>query len=361
MNHYDTLGVSRHATNKEIREAYRELAKALHPDKNQFGTELMKRVNEAYRILSDRSDSHQYNLTNKQHHETSPNKNKNKARTPPTSPKNSTEQKRQETPTRWEEEFVMAITCIICHEIVDRDFYEAPCCAALHCATCCANGQQRHKFRCQNKACRIPRSTPLTTNKTNSRAPSWAKSNKFMNIQIDKLTTMCVCGKRIYKNKTEAMEKHKLICPQLNTSCIKCSGQGNYTSVEGSNIKCDACQGRKFLPGFDWMDCFKCKGRGAYECVDKTVQDCTTCQQKGALQGKWTMCFKCQGVGAHQTEEGWIDCSACHSQGALRGFNLLECSVCKGCGCLACNHKGCLPCLCGSLCKGHSTQYTQQE
>ena len=53
---YSVLGVTRTATAKEIRSAYRKLARQLHPDVNQgndAAAERFKRVNEANDILSD--------------------------------------------------------------------------------------------------------------------------------------------------------------------------------------------------------------------------------------------------------------------------------------------------------------------
>src|ERR1700736_3739771 len=54
LNHYKILGVAANASAAEIKRAYRKLAREYHPDVN--GTtqdETIKRVNEAYEILSD--------------------------------------------------------------------------------------------------------------------------------------------------------------------------------------------------------------------------------------------------------------------------------------------------------------------
>lgn len=53
--YYRTLGVSPGATPAQIKDAYRALAKQLHPDLNQGRdtTEIFQKVNEAYSVLSD--------------------------------------------------------------------------------------------------------------------------------------------------------------------------------------------------------------------------------------------------------------------------------------------------------------------
>ena len=55
LDYYAILGVSRNASDEEIRRAYREAALRLHPDKNEGpgATELFLQVNHAYELLSD--------------------------------------------------------------------------------------------------------------------------------------------------------------------------------------------------------------------------------------------------------------------------------------------------------------------
>ena len=62
-DYYETLGVARGATEKEIRSAYRRLAREHHPDVNQGdkGAEArFKRINEAYQTLSDPDSRKKY-------------------------------------------------------------------------------------------------------------------------------------------------------------------------------------------------------------------------------------------------------------------------------------------------------------
>ena len=54
---YATLGVSRTASEQEIKSAYRKLAKELHPDRNKDkpdASERFSKVTQAYDLLSDK-------------------------------------------------------------------------------------------------------------------------------------------------------------------------------------------------------------------------------------------------------------------------------------------------------------------
>ncbi|HNB53847.1 MAG TPA: DnaJ C-terminal domain-containing protein, partial [Anaerolineales bacterium] len=56
QDYYKTLGVSKNASQDEIRDAFRKLARQYHPDANQgdkSSEEKFKQINEAYQVLSD--------------------------------------------------------------------------------------------------------------------------------------------------------------------------------------------------------------------------------------------------------------------------------------------------------------------
>ncbi|MBR2734775.1 MAG: molecular chaperone DnaJ, partial [Clostridia bacterium] len=62
-DYYEVLGVSKNASDDEIKKAYRKLAKKYHPDLNQgdkAAEQNFKEVNEAYDVLSDKTKKARY-------------------------------------------------------------------------------------------------------------------------------------------------------------------------------------------------------------------------------------------------------------------------------------------------------------
>ncbi len=60
---YDVLGISKNASEDEIKKAYRKLAMKYHPDRNQsdkMAAEKFKEAKEAYEILSDQKKRSAY-------------------------------------------------------------------------------------------------------------------------------------------------------------------------------------------------------------------------------------------------------------------------------------------------------------
>jgi len=59
-DYYDILGVSKDASDDDIKKAYRKLAHQYHPDKSGGDEQKFKEINEAYQVLSDKSKREQY-------------------------------------------------------------------------------------------------------------------------------------------------------------------------------------------------------------------------------------------------------------------------------------------------------------
>jgi len=69
MNYYDIFGLSQTASEKDINDTHRALAKKYHPDINdsQDAHEKMTKLNEAYEVLSDKTKRSEYDNKLKTH------------------------------------------------------------------------------------------------------------------------------------------------------------------------------------------------------------------------------------------------------------------------------------------------------
>ena len=61
MDHYNTLGVDRNASQDEIRQAYKKLASIHHPDKGG-DTAKFQEIQSAYETLSDPQKKTEYDM-----------------------------------------------------------------------------------------------------------------------------------------------------------------------------------------------------------------------------------------------------------------------------------------------------------
>lgn len=67
MNYYDILKVSKNASQKEIRDAYKSLIKKYHPDiytgNHEYAEKITKDLNDAYNVLSNEEARREYDLS----------------------------------------------------------------------------------------------------------------------------------------------------------------------------------------------------------------------------------------------------------------------------------------------------------
>lgn len=66
LNHYQTLGIEKSASQDEIKKAYRKMASKHHPDKEGGSKEKFQEVEEAYRVLSDAKAKAAYDTPQRQ-------------------------------------------------------------------------------------------------------------------------------------------------------------------------------------------------------------------------------------------------------------------------------------------------------
>src|SRR4029434_10302880 len=62
-DYYEVLGIKRDASDKDVRQAYRKLARKYHPDVNpndKTAEERFKEVSEAYEVISDKEKRAKY-------------------------------------------------------------------------------------------------------------------------------------------------------------------------------------------------------------------------------------------------------------------------------------------------------------
>ena len=52
-NYYEILGVSKDASQEDIKKAYRKLSLEFHPDRNPNGEDKFKEISSAYNVVGD--------------------------------------------------------------------------------------------------------------------------------------------------------------------------------------------------------------------------------------------------------------------------------------------------------------------
>lgn len=315
-DHYETLGLKRDATATQIKKAYHKLAMSLHPDKCEFGVNLMKKVNSAYEILSDETRRRDYDSssrsneratsTPRQQHRTHTRQQSHSWSPPPRGGGGFGQSHRQryspgggggsyhnENDTNHKR-----FLCVICKEIAKKDHWESQCCRKLCCADCLGIDvppphTKKDRKICPNTSCQKP-----MTVRAGTLIDGWTRGSKVILKQLEAIAPTHECGRNVLPKDLTA---HLLVCPELNTACYKCSATGKVKSAFGF-VVCDACSGQKYLSG-EWTKCFSCFGTGIHPITRRLCYHEKGCNGKGAVEGKWAECFRCEGTGSETITE----------------------------------------------------------
>ena len=345
LSHYDLLGIAPNATEEQIKAAYREMSKSIHPDRNRHGNTLMQQINTAKEILLDRSKRSIYDsgeLLNHQNEQSSRGSSSYEVRRLRTEVASlqqqlNTSERKLANVQRSQVNMRNRLNDLeYTNDILEDDL---------------SNEKRSHK-QLQNKHKKIEKQlTTLRT--TNARLE---KENRDHTRRIDKyegkmerisrelreerrdFSTKLAAEKEDANTKMQAMKK---VLSKVSV-CYQCDGKA--TSVES----CGNCKGSGAIQGL-WTKCHNCKGYGYFSSINGEKVSCTICSGKGAREGMLTItCFKCKGKKNR-------NCNVC-IKGKIRGFNYKLCPICTGKDadeCENCHGRACVTCQCGSECKGH--------
>ncbi|KAL7555033.1 hypothetical protein ACHAWF_018614 [Thalassiosira exigua] len=348
-SHYETLGVSRDATAKEISLAYKKLALSLHPDKNKFGTHLMKQVNEAKDVLLDETKRRRYD------HELDHGRNSTRNTSSASASDSSLQQALRQSEHK-RAMLKMEVSSLHAQLAVLRATQTPP-------RNTSHMNRLRRRLQDSEEKRRTLESQVTGLQSENNRLiydleevekenseNLWQKEryeNEFSNAK-HKLNGALKEERRKSKNRVaaalkEEQHKSKKEIERVRKSlterslCYRCNGEGGND--------CVLCKGYGLLHG-QWTKCLKCNGAGWHTDVSGKKEGCMSCFSQGAREGVHTVvCFKCKGNG--------LNCNVCY-EGKIRGFNLKPCPFCIGPGCENCGERGWVFCQCGFSCTGHN-------
>lgn len=344
INFYDALGIQRGATPAEVRAAWRKQSINLHPDKNAFGVELMKLVNEAYNTLSDESKRRRYDreLASGSHSS------------------NRNNRRYQQDTTELEEELAESKRkcanykkrVISLQKEADNTREEAGSLRdELDESNSLLSKKNTQIKQLQHKQKAVKNEVKYHKQQSELLEEEKQDQRKQIDICQDKIDKAGrVLREERRKSADFAAREQKAINDSENIKktlsersvCYSCNGQSTKKD------DCAICNGNGAVQGI-WTKCHSCNGKGAIEVFGKEDK-CTVCSSKGAREGLLSMtCFKCKG------SKGCDDCTAGCYNGRIKGFNLMLCPLCKGIGdCENCFGTAFVACTCGPVCKGHS-------
>ena len=347
INYYDALGINRDAHIDAIKVAYRKQSVFLHPDKNPYGAEMMKVVNEAKSVLLNERERAIYDrdlISGNHHTNTNRNRNRNNNRqdASPSVVRNLNRRLHDLQNRLAESEnkrtVLQRTNNMLQIEVDDamEEKYEAL--EEL-------SEKNNQWYQLQRKQKKIENEINFHKDKSELLERKNRDQRRQMGVYQDKIDK---AGRelRAERRKTESLTndvKHTKKILSERSVCYRCNGEAV------TKDDCNLCKGNGAIQGI-WTKCHNCNGNGDFISITGEKKSCDICcLSKGAREGNHNMpCFKCKGY------KGGEDCTVCY-KGRIKGFNLMVCPMCRGKGeCMNCFGRAYVSCNCGGpLCVGH--------
>ena len=335
LSHYDLMGVERNATPVAIKSAYRKMCLSLHPDKNPYGVQLMKKINEVYAILSDETkrrsydrdlrlggtnnngqyESDEYYEEQIEYYQQRLRTSEQKLRTSEQKLRNS-QSKNQELRDQLSDINNALADVRASSKSLTKKLKQAE---SKHQQT---EKQTKKFYQTEND------NLQESLNKAQSENDDLlTHMNDLLDLHDEEKKNAI---KAMYDEKQKAIERLEKVKKSMlaRSICYTCDGEGGDD--------CTTCKGKGSVQG-KFTKCHNCNGAGTFTSLQQEGKqvNCLACFSKGAKEGCVQIrCFKCKG-----DKDKKIDCNICH-KGKIRGFSLKPCPFCVGDGCMNCVDKG---------------------
>lgn len=356
LNHYELFSVARNATTAEIRTAYKKMSVALHPDKNPYGSNLMKSVNAAWAILSDDAERRKYDREisvggganrysrydddDHEYYEARISRLEQQLRSS-NSKNQSLTSKNQELRYQLNDKNIALGEARNSSKSLGKQLKQLENKHKQSEAQCKQLNKSVNYYKSENGG--LQRSLNKAHDENGDlrdQLDEYEKEQKRIAIalknEVQKFEDTLAAEKEKATEQMEQVKKEML----ARSICYTCNGEGGN--------ECITCKGQGSVQG-KWTRCHNCKGTGTLTSllVEGKALECLACFGRGAKEGVFHIpCFRCKGDKKKKT-----NCNTCH-KGKIRGFSLKSCPFCKeGNGCVNCLGKGHV--LCGYLCNGN--------
>lgn len=362
LSYYDALGVPRDAPPSKIKAAFHRQCLALHPDKNSFGESLMRYINEAYEVLSDKSARASYDRN-----ELLGQRGGNGAGPDAAGAAQIRRLKQKLADSEKKRSLLLEKFVVLKDEVEEareeldeaheeleavREELSQSQSSAIEKARQIkklkrklqASDQERRRLQNDVDHLRSENGLLDRENGENKRRMDVyenkvEKSNRTLREERRKAThDLARADERAQRELEDVREELS-----RRSVCYRCNGRA------ASAEDCAVCEGRGAVQGI-WTRCHRCDGSGSVATIGGERKGCDLCDSRGAREGLFAQaCFKCDGSGKD-------DCDVCFG-GKIRGFNIKLCPFCRGKGeCENCFGRAYVSCQCGPSCVGHTRE-----